>query len=105
MKIAQALLLRKQLESKVKQLEPIKQMGDQGLIKTMTKIDSITKKKPHNYEGDRNREIYDLHEKGVSFNQLGKKYDISGQRADKIFKDYKQLIERTKKYEKNRITK
>jgi len=97
MKIAQALLLRKQLESKVKQLEPIKQMGDQGLIKTMTKtLDSI-KKKPFNYEGDRNREIYDLHEKGVSFNQLGKKYDISGQRADKIFKDYKQLIERTKK--------
>ncbi len=44
MKIAQALLLRKQLESKVKQLEPIKQMGDQGLIKTMTKIDSITKR-------------------------------------------------------------
>ena len=63
----------------------------------MKKIDSITKKKPFNYEGDRNREIYDLHEKGVSFNQLGKKYDISGQRADKIFKDYKQLIERTKK--------
>ena len=63
----------------------------------MKKIDSITKKKPHNYEGDRNREIYDLHKKGVSFNQLGKKYDISGQRADKIFKDYKQLIERTKK--------
>jgi len=100
MKIAQALLLRKQLESKVKQLEPIKQMGDQGLIKTMTKtLDSI-KKKPFNYEGDRNREIYDLHKKGVSFNELGTKYNITGQRAKTIYDDYKQLIERTKKNEK-----
>ena len=34
MKIAQALLLRKQLEKKVTQLEPIKQMGDSGLFAT-----------------------------------------------------------------------
>ena len=34
MKIAQALLLRKQLEQKVKQLEPIKQMGDNGIFAT-----------------------------------------------------------------------
>ena len=72
-------------------------MTTKELIKTMTKtLDSI-KKKPFNYEGDRNREIYDLHEKGVSFNELGKKYDISGQRAKTIYDDYKQLIERTKK--------
>ena len=32
MKIAQALLLRKQLEDKVKQLQPIKEMGDNGLF-------------------------------------------------------------------------
>jgi len=31
MKIAEALLLRKQLESKVKQLEPLKIQGDQGV--------------------------------------------------------------------------
>lgn len=37
MKIAQALLLRKQLESKVKQLEPIKNMGEQGLFTVQTK--------------------------------------------------------------------
>lgn len=34
MKIAQALLLRKQLEKKVAQLEPIKQMGDNGIFAT-----------------------------------------------------------------------
>lgn len=34
MKIAEALLLRKQLEAKVNQLEPIKKMGDQGLFET-----------------------------------------------------------------------
>ena len=32
MKIAEGLLLRKQLEAKVKQLEPIKQLGDNGLF-------------------------------------------------------------------------
>jgi len=37
MKIAQALLLRKQLESKVKQLEPIKNLGDNGLFETKVK--------------------------------------------------------------------
>ena len=37
MKIAQALLLRKQLEKKVAQLEPIKNMGDQGLFETKVK--------------------------------------------------------------------
>ncbi len=37
MKIAQALLLRKQLEKKVSQLEPIKNMGDQGLFETKVK--------------------------------------------------------------------
>lgn len=34
MKIAQALLLRKQLEKKVAQLEPIKKLGDDGLYET-----------------------------------------------------------------------
>lgn len=37
MKIAQALLLRKQLEKKVAQLEPIKKMGDDGLFETRVK--------------------------------------------------------------------
>ncbi len=37
MKIAQALLLRKQLEKKVQQLEPVKNMGDQGLFETKVK--------------------------------------------------------------------
>ena len=37
MKIAQALLLRKQLEKKVAQLEPIKSAGAQGLFETKVK--------------------------------------------------------------------
>lgn len=36
MKIAQALLLRKQLEEKVQQLKPIKQLGDNGLFEIKT---------------------------------------------------------------------
>ncbi len=42
MKIAQALLLRKQLEAKVKQLEPIKQMGSQGLFEAKVQRVNIT---------------------------------------------------------------
>ena len=34
MKLAQGLLLRKQLEKKVAQLEPIKQIGERGLLET-----------------------------------------------------------------------
>lgn len=37
MKIAEALLLRKQLEAKVKQLEPLKMQGNQGLFELQTK--------------------------------------------------------------------
>jgi len=37
MKIAQALLLRKQLEKKVAQLEPIKNLGDNGFFETKVK--------------------------------------------------------------------
>jgi len=37
MKIAEALLLRKQLEAKVRQLEPIKQLGEQGLFEVKLK--------------------------------------------------------------------
>ncbi len=37
MKIAQALLLRKQLEAKVKQLEPLKLQGEQGVYETKVK--------------------------------------------------------------------
>ena len=36
MKIAEALLLRKQLEAKVKQLEPLKINGDRGLFELKT---------------------------------------------------------------------
>lgn len=42
MKIAQALLLRKQLEKKVAQLEPIRQMGDNGLFETKTRRVNVT---------------------------------------------------------------
>ena len=42
MKIAQALLLRKQLEKKVAQLEPIKKMGDNGLFETKVQRMSVT---------------------------------------------------------------
>lgn len=37
MKIAEALLLRKQLQEKVKQLEPIRQLGEQGLFEVKLK--------------------------------------------------------------------
>ncbi len=37
MKIAEALLLRKQLEAKVKQLEPLKIQGDNGVYKMEVK--------------------------------------------------------------------
>ena len=54
MKIAQALLLRKQLEQKVAQLEPIKKMGEQGLFEVQVKrvnvsdaIDNVEMQVPH----------------------------------------------------------
>lgn len=37
MKIAEALVLRKHLEAKVKQLEPIKNVGDNGAFELQTK--------------------------------------------------------------------
>ena len=42
MKIAQALLLRKQLERKVNQLEPIKNMGEQGLFEIKTQRKNVS---------------------------------------------------------------
>ncbi len=36
MKVAEALLLRKQLEAKVKQLEPLRQLGEQGIFEVKT---------------------------------------------------------------------
>jgi len=36
MKIAEGLLLRKQLEAKVKQLEPIKELGERGVLELKT---------------------------------------------------------------------
>lgn len=51
MKIAEALLLRKQLEAKVKQLEPLKMSGDNGVyqdqinrVKVTDEVDQITMK-------------------------------------------------------------
>lgn len=41
MKIAEALLLRKQLDGKVKQLEPLKLQGDNGVYETKTQRRSI----------------------------------------------------------------
>ena len=42
MKIAQALLLRKQLEKKVNQLEPIRLNGEKGLFETNIKRVSVS---------------------------------------------------------------
>lgn len=42
MKIAQGLLLRKQLEKKVAQLEPIKKMGDDGLFEVRVQRVNVT---------------------------------------------------------------
>ena len=42
MKIAEALVLRKHLELKVKQLEPVKVNGDNGLFELHTERRSIT---------------------------------------------------------------
>jgi hypothetical protein len=42
MKLAEALVLRKHLEAKVKQLEPLKVNGDQGLFELKTKRTKIT---------------------------------------------------------------
>lgn len=54
MKLAEALLLRKQLKEKVDQLRPIKEMGDGGLFEIKTKrvnisdqTDDITLQVPH----------------------------------------------------------
>lgn len=42
MKIAEALLLRKQLQDKVKQLEPLKVNGENGIFETQTKRVSVS---------------------------------------------------------------
>lgn len=59
MKIAQGLLLRKQLEKKVAQLEPLKLQGDQGLfevkvnrVNVTTEIDQVTMNVPKVTLGD-----------------------------------------------------
>ena len=42
MKIAEALLLRKQLEAKVKQLEPLKMQGENGLFELKTQRKNVS---------------------------------------------------------------
>lgn len=42
MKLAQALLLRKQLEQKVEQLRPIKELGEKGLFEQKIKRVSVS---------------------------------------------------------------
>lgn len=42
MKIAEALLLRKQLEAKVKQLEPLKIQGENGVYETKVSRRNVT---------------------------------------------------------------
>lgn len=42
MKIAEALLLRKQLEAKVEQLKPIKMNGDKGMFELLTERKNIS---------------------------------------------------------------
>ena len=53
MKISEALLLRKQLESKVKQLEPLKVQGEKGMFEMQSKrinvsenVDEVTMQLP-----------------------------------------------------------
>lgn len=41
MKVAQGLLLRKQLEDKVKQLQPIREMGEKGLFEVHHKRTNV----------------------------------------------------------------
>ena len=41
MKLAEALVLRKHLEAKVKQLEPLKLQGDRGLFEVQTQRKSV----------------------------------------------------------------
>jgi hypothetical protein len=82
MKIAQALLLRKQLEKKVAQLEPIKQMGDNGLFETKVKrlnvseqVDEVGITVPHLQLSDITKE-YD------KFASALRKLDASVQKAN-----------------------
>lgn len=42
MKVAQGLLLRKQLENKIDQLEPIRQMGNNGVLQTKVRRINVT---------------------------------------------------------------
>ena len=42
MKLAEALILRKHLEAKVKQLEPLKLQGDRGLFEVQTKRQNVS---------------------------------------------------------------
>ena len=42
MKLAQGLLLRKQLEKKIAQLEPIRKMGDDGVLQTKVRRINIS---------------------------------------------------------------
>lgn len=39
---------------------------------------------------ERNKKIIQLHEEGRSFNELGKLYNITGQRVSMIYKKYAQ---------------
>uniref|UniRef100_A0A6H1ZIC4 Putative DNA binding, helix-turn-helix domain containing protein n=1 Tax=viral metagenome TaxID=1070528 RepID=A0A6H1ZIC4_9ZZZZ len=45
----------------------------------------------------RNKKLVALKNKGWSFNQLAKEFDISPQRAWKIFKRYERRIKKSKK--------
>lgn len=82
MKIAQALLLRKQLEKKVTQLEPIKQMGDKGLFETKVQrlnvseqVDEVSISVPHINLSDITKE-YDKYASAL------RKLDASIQKAN-----------------------
>ena len=94
MKIAEALLLRKQLEAKVKQLEPLKMQGDQGLFELQTKrmsagenVDEVKLQIPKITLGEVTKE-YDhyateLRKLDASIQQANWAYDVDYKEAKK----------------------
>lgn len=94
MKIAEALLLRKQLEAKVRQLEPLKMQGENGVykfeverVKISDEVDEARVKVPRVELADITKE-YDhyaseLRKLDASIQEANWKYDVSYKEAKK----------------------
>ncbi len=74
MKIAEALLLRKQLEAKVQQLTPIKQVGEQGLFELKTERRNISE----------NVDEVKFQVPKVTMSEVTKEYDMYANRLRKL---------------------